>query len=115
MAPRAAWCCRCRAKLRRLFCTTNTSSAGNLPYTISLMGVKSMDHKRLVTFSKFLSKHLRHQPEALELTLADGGWVEVEALLAACEKHGFPITRAQLDEVVRTSDKKRFAFDETNT
>ena len=74
-----------------------------------------MDHKRLVTFSKFLSKHLRHQPEALELTLADGGWVEVEALLAACEKHGFPITRAQLDEVVRTSDKKRFAFDETNT
>jgi putative RNA 2'-phosphotransferase len=72
-----------------------------------------MDKKQLVTVSKFLSKHLRHQPEALGLALADGGWVEVVALLDACDKHGFPITREQLDEVVRTSDKKRFAFDET--
>jgi len=79
------------------------------------MGEQRMDHKRRVTISKFLSRHLRHQPETLGLTLADGGWVEITILLAACEKHGFPITRDQLDEIVRTSDKKRFSINETNT
>jgi putative RNA 2'-phosphotransferase len=72
-----------------------------------------MSDKKLVTISKFLSKHLRHQPEALGLTLAPGGWVEVVELLQACTNAGFPITREQLDEVVRTSDKQRFSFDET--
>jgi putative RNA 2'-phosphotransferase len=71
-----------------------------------------MVSKQLVTISKFLSKHLRHDPAALGLTLAEGGWVPVQALLDACSKHGFPITREQLDEVVRTSDKQRFAFDD---
>ena len=74
-----------------------------------------MNPKQLVTISKFLSKHLRHEPESLGLTLADGGWVEIEALLDACAKHGFPISSDQLDEVVRTSDKKRFAFDDSGT
>ena|ERR1043166_5013979 len=72
-----------------------------------------MDKKRLVTISKFLSKHLRHEPETLGLTLAEGGWVDIDTLLAACTRHGFPITREQLDEVVQTSDKKRFGYDET--
>jgi putative RNA 2'-phosphotransferase len=70
-----------------------------------------MDSKQLVRISKYLSKHLRHEPEALGLTLAEGGWVEVAELLAACARARFPITRAQLEEVVATSDKKRFAFD----
>jgi putative RNA 2'-phosphotransferase len=72
-----------------------------------------MDQTERVKISKYLSKHLRHQPERLGLTLEEGGWVAVAALLAACAKHHFPITRAQLDEVVRTNDKQRFAFDET--
>ena len=72
-----------------------------------------MEHKRRVTISKFLSKHLRHQPETLGLTLAEGGWVGIAALLEACGKHGFPITRDELDEVVHTSDKKRFGIDES--
>ena len=37
-----------------------------------------MDDARLVKISKYLSKHLRHQPERLGLTLAPGGWVDVE-------------------------------------
>lgn len=74
-----------------------------------------MDHKRLVTISKFLAKHLRHQPEALGLTLAEGGWIEIATLLDVCAAHGFPITREQLDEVVRTNSKQRFALDETGT
>jgi putative RNA 2'-phosphotransferase len=72
-----------------------------------------MDHKRRVTISKFLSKHLRHAPESLGLTLAEGGWVEIAALLHACEQHGFPITREQLDEIVSTSDKQRFSIDDS--
>lgn len=72
-----------------------------------------MDDKQLKNISKFLSKHLRHTPEALGLTLAEGGWVKVEALLAACQKQRFPITLAQLQEVVAKNDKQRFAFDAT--
>ncbi|MBD2313339.1 RNA 2'-phosphotransferase [Desertifilum sp. FACHB-1129] len=68
-----------------------------------------------VKISKYLSKHLRHTPERLGLTLAPGGWVEVETLLSACASHQFPISRAELETVVATSDKQRFAFDETKT
>lgn len=69
--------------------------------------------KRLVTVSKFLSKYLRHEPEALGLQLDVGGWVDVDALLAGAHDAGFPITRGELQNVVATSDKQRFAFDET--
>jgi putative RNA 2'-phosphotransferase len=72
-----------------------------------------MDPKRRTTVSKLLSKHLRHEPEALGLTLAPGGWVEVEALLAGCARHGMPLTLDQLREVVETNDKQRFSFDDT--
>lgn len=71
------------------------------------------DH--LVRVSKYLSKHLRHDPGRLGLTLAPGGWVEVDALLSACARQGMVISRAQLEAVVRGSDKQRFAFDETGT
>jgi putative RNA 2'-phosphotransferase len=72
-----------------------------------------MDDARLVTISKYLSKHLRHKPERLGLTLAEGGWVPVDDLLTACAKHQFAVTRAELDEVVQRNDKQRFSFDPT--
>ena len=72
-----------------------------------------MDNSRLVTVSKYLSKHLRHQPQRLGLTLASGGWVAVDELLAACTRNGFPISREELDEVVARNDKKRYSFDDT--
>lgn len=74
-----------------------------------------MDNTKLVKISKYLSKHLRHQPERLGLTLGPGGWVPVDALLAACARHRFPITRAELEEVVTGNDKQRFGFDPTGT
>lgn len=74
-----------------------------------------MEHTRLVKISKYLSKHLRHTPEQLELTLAAGGWVSVDELLSACAAHQFLLTRAELEEVVASSDKQRFSFDETKT
>src|SRR6202453_744744 len=67
---------------------------------------------RMVTVSKFLSKHLRHTPEDLGLTLQPGGWVSVDDLLAASERIGFAITYDELIECVETNDKKRFSFDD---
>src|SRR5262249_48821913 len=76
---------------------------------------KAMGQQRLAKNSKYLSKHLQHEPERLGLELAPGGWVEVEELLAACARNAFPITRAQLEEVVAKNDKQRFSFDDTGT
>lgn len=69
--------------------------------------------RNMVTISKFLSKHLRHDPEALGLTLQPGGWVSVDELLAGCQRHQFPISYDELIECVETSDKQRFSFDDT--
>jgi putative RNA 2'-phosphotransferase len=72
-----------------------------------------MNDKRKVTVSKFLSRILRHAPEDAGLTLEPGGWVPVADLLAGAAKVGVTISHADLEEVVRSSDKQRFAFDET--
>ena len=72
-----------------------------------------MDNARLVKISKYLSKHLRHHPERLGLTVAPGGWVDVGILLAACQAHQFDLTLAELEEVVKQNDKQRFSFDQT--
>ncbi|HJT34675.1 MAG TPA: RNA 2'-phosphotransferase [Pirellulales bacterium] len=72
-------------------------------------------NKRLVTVSKFLSKCLRHEPEALGLVLEPGGWVAVKDLLAGASMTGFSITVEELNEVVAENDKQRFAFDETGS
>jgi len=74
-----------------------------------------MNNSRLVKISKYLSKHLRHQPERIGIQLAPGGWVSVDELLAACKKHAFPINRIELNEVVANNDKKRFSFDSTGS
>ncbi|MFG1647762.1 RNA 2'-phosphotransferase [Amycolatopsis sp. NPDC049252] len=69
-----------------------------------------MNEKEITRISKRLALHLRHDPAAIGLTLAPGGWVAVDALLRA-----LAITREQLDEVVETNTKRRYAFDETGT
>jgi len=74
---------------------------------------KEMDERRTVKVSKYLSKHLRHQPERIGLTLDASGWVEIDDLLAATAAHNFRITREELDHVVASNDKKRFAIEGT--
>ena len=69
--------------------------------------------RSLVTISKFLAKHLRHDPQALGLTLQPGGWVSIDELLAASERAGFPIHYDDLIECVETNDKQRFSLDDT--
>ena len=74
-----------------------------------------MDAKRLVKVSKYLSRHLRHDPQRLGLTLETGGWVAVEDLLRACADRGFALSVAELEEVVARNDKQRFSFDDGRT
>jgi putative RNA 2'-phosphotransferase len=64
----------------------------------------------LVRLSKFLSLVLRHEPERIGISLDPQGWVAVDDLLAAAARAGKPISREQLDLVVATNDKKRFAL-----
>ncbi|MEU3916500.1 RNA 2'-phosphotransferase [Streptomyces sp. NPDC029004] len=71
------------------------------------------DERRTVKVSKYLSKHLRHQPERIGITLDENGWVAVEELMRAAAAHGFRFTRAELDHVVAVNDKKRFTIDGT--
>jgi len=74
-----------------------------------------MDEKRMVKISRYLSKHLRHTPERIGLTLMPGGWVRVDDLMAACARNQMIFSRDDLTQVVANNDKQRFAFDETGT
>jgi putative RNA 2'-phosphotransferase len=74
-----------------------------------------VDARRVVQVSRFLSRHLRHDPGRLGLELEPGGWVAVDALLAGCAARGLPLSRLELGEVVARNDKRRFAFDEAGT
>jgi putative RNA 2'-phosphotransferase len=69
-----------------------------------------LDEKRTVKVSKFLSMVLRHRPETVGIELDTGGWVDVDQLIAACAAKGRGFSRADLDHVVATNDKKRFAY-----
>ncbi|GAA2315281.1 RNA 2'-phosphotransferase [Streptomyces kunmingensis] len=73
----------------------------------------AMNEQRTVKVSKYLSKHLRHQPDRIGLTLDEAGWVEIDDLLAAAAAHGFRVSRAELDQAVAENDKRRFAVDGT--
>ncbi len=63
-----------------------------------------------IRISKFLSLVLRHEPGRAGIILDEAGWAAVDDLLRGCTAAGRPLTRAQLDAVVRDSDKQRFAF-----
>lgn len=69
-----------------------------------------MDNKHRVTISTFLSLVLRHRPGAAGIKLDAGGWARVADLLEGCKRNAFPITLEELEAVVETNDKKRFAF-----
>ncbi len=70
-----------------------------------MVGASRQERTRL---SKRLSYHLRHRPEALGIALDRGGWVALDDLVAALGGGGRAVTRAAIEEVVRTSGKQRF-------
>lgn len=72
-----------------------------------------MDEKRKTKISKFLSLILRHAPETIDLKLDENGWADVKELLEKSARNGNAFTREELEAVVETNDKKRFAFDKS--
>jgi len=74
-----------------------------------------MNEKERRKKSKFLSLVLRHQPHTIGIELDEAGWVDVEVLLTALARHNKRMSRAKLEEVVRTNDKQRFSFNEDGT
>ncbi|WP_310733043.1 RNA 2'-phosphotransferase [Azohydromonas australica] len=63
---------------------------------------------RLVQASKFLSFVLRHQPQAIGLTLDAEGWGSVEGLIAGAARERRQLSREFIEQVIATNDKKRF-------
>lgn len=56
----------------------------------------------MVRISKYLTRHLRHDPVRIGITLDLNGWVDVSVLPRAAERSGFPNTPAEQAEVVRS-------------
>ncbi|MEU8104443.1 RNA 2'-phosphotransferase [Nonomuraea muscovyensis] len=71
-----------------------------------------MDDQRLVRVSKYLSRHLRHDPGRIGVELDPHGWVDVDTLLAAAAAHGFALTRRELELAVAGNDKQRFTLED---
>ena len=63
---------------------------------------------QLVKTSKYLSKILRHQPQRIGLQLDAQGWADIDELLRRLTQQGLPLTRAELEALVRDNDKQRF-------
>ena len=74
-----------------------------------------MNEKERTKTSRFMSLVLRHQPEVANVELDKNGWVDVDILLAGMAAAGRAITREELDEIVVTSPKQRFALNEDGT
>lgn len=69
-------------------------------------------HPGLTRKSRFLSLVLRHDPSAAGIELDANGWADVDALLAGSRGR---LTRDELDLVVDTNPKQRFAIDASGT
>jgi putative RNA 2'-phosphotransferase len=68
--------------------------------------------KSLKDTSKFLSYVLRHEPQAVGLTLDSEGWADIAALIERARQAGKILDRNLIQQVVDTSDKKRFTISE---
>ncbi len=67
----------------------------------------SESHQKI---SKFLSYVLRHRPEEIGLALDVNGWAMVSELISKSKAASIHLTEDMLREIVRTSDKQRFAL-----
>jgi putative RNA 2'-phosphotransferase len=57
-----------------------------------------------------MSLGLRHEPAALGLPLDDAGWTSLEALRDGLRSQGEVVPVDDVQEIVRSSDKQRFAL-----
>lgn len=68
----------------------------------------------LIKNGKFLSLILRHKPEVIGISLDEHGWANVFELITGIKKNrNFDMN--MLEEIVRTDNKQRFAFNPDHT
>lgn len=68
-----------------------------------------------IKISKFLALILRHKPEKIGITLDEHGWADVDELIEKTIQSGRELDRESLEYIVRTNDKKRYAFNDDHT
>lgn len=64
---------------------------------------------------KFISLALRHDPKMIGLAMDEHGWVEVADLISKSAKRNVVFSKKDLDEIVSTNDKKRYAYNDDET
>ncbi|MFJ7796404.1 RNA 2'-phosphotransferase [Pseudomonas sp. NPDC096950] len=69
-----------------------------------------MSKKLLDETSKFLSYVLRHEPQAIGLELDIDGWAYIHTLISGAARDGRTLDRQLIQQVVDSSDKKRFSI-----
>jgi len=74
-----------------------------------------MISKRDMRFSKFISLVLRHKPQEIGLIMSDDGYVSVDSLIVGMNKKGMDINRTDLNRIVESDNKQRYAFDLSGT
>ncbi|MCM1990994.1 RNA 2'-phosphotransferase [Oceanirhabdus seepicola] len=63
-----------------------------------------------VNLSRFLSLVLRHKPQVIGIKLDKNGWCSVEELLVKMNAYGKNITIEELNKIVASDNKQRYAF-----
>ena len=74
-----------------------------------------MNEKNKKQISRFLSLVLRHQPEYIDLHLDENGWADINELLEKAKKKQILFSIDELNDIVVTNDKQRFAFNGDKT
>lgn len=69
-----------------------------------------MKNKQLDETSKFMSYVLRHEPQAIGISLSTEGWVEIDFLIERALISGNFLSRDFISEIVSSSDKQRFSI-----
>lgn len=69
----------------------------------------------LTSTGKFIALILRHKPETIGITLNEHGWANVDELVAGIQKTRPEFDMEVLKEIVRTNNKRRYAFNEDHT
>ena len=72
--------------------------------------------RKLKKTSKFISLILRHKPDAIDITLDEHGWADVQELIDGINRSGgHELDMDMLEEIVRTDEKQRYSFNEDHT
>ena len=74
-----------------------------------------MKDSQKTEISKQLSYVLRHKPDSIGLELESEGWSDVQLLLQKLAGNGKELNLGELEDLVHTNSKKRFAFNKDHT